>query len=84
MASEYLQDIEDLGGDNHNKWRRKITTSLEAIQYHASYVTMVHYYFQTIDIPVDGEGKTFTVKEFVEIVEKATMDSEFGVMTKRL
>ncbi len=36
---------------------------------------MVHYYFQTIDIPIGAEGKTFNIHEFIEIIEKATMDS---------
>ena len=36
---------------------------------------MVHYYFQTIDIPIGSEGKTFGIKEFVDIVERATKDS---------
>ncbi len=75
-----MGDIEDFG----NKKKRQITSSLESIQYHASYVTMVHYYFQTIDIPIGTEGKTFNISEFIKIIEKATQESEFGVITKKL
>jgi hypothetical protein len=36
---------------------------------------LVHYYFQTIDIPTGIEGKNFNIKEFIEIIEKSTQDS---------
>jgi hypothetical protein len=45
---------------------------------------LVHYYFQTIDIPIGSEGKVFNIEEFVQLIEKATQDSEFGVITKKL
>lgn len=45
---------------------------------------MIHYYFQTLDIPIGTEGKNFGIKEFVEIIENATKDSQFGVITKKL
>jgi Rad3-related DNA helicase len=48
VGKEGLGDIEDFG----NKKLKRISSSLESIQYHASYVTLVHYYFQTIDIPI--------------------------------
>jgi len=45
-----MEDIEDFG--KPIKWNKKITSPLESIQYHASYVSLVHFYFQTIDIPI--------------------------------
>ncbi len=63
MIADYLPDIEDFG--NATKGKKKITSPLESIQYHASYVTLVHYYFQTIDIPIGAEGKSFSIKEFI-------------------
>jgi hypothetical protein len=45
---------------------------------------MIHYYFQTLDIPIGHEGKNFGIREFIEIIENATKDSQFGVITKNL
>jgi hypothetical protein len=36
---------------------------------------MVHLYFQMVDIPVGGEGRTFGLGDFVNIVSEATKDS---------
>ena len=57
------------------KSRLHISSSLESVQYHASYVTMVHLYFQMVDIPIGAEGKTFCIREFIEIMQEATKES---------
>lgn len=37
-----------------------------------------------MDIPVDSTGMLFTVKEFVELLDRCTQTSEFGTLSRNI
>lgn len=49
--------------------------STEDIEINASYIQIIYEYLQTLDINIDATGLLFTVKEFSEMLDRATEKS---------